>query len=650
MKIKGVTILMAQSLPFSISKTENFFQRLGDYVGDVFYDILPEQGYELRDEQIYMAFQLEQAFKNKSTIFAEAGVGTGKTFVYLIYAICYARYKGKPAIISCADETLIEQLVKEGGDIEKLEKALGINLDVRLAKAREQYVCMKKLDPLANKTEDEDILRVHDEIPDFVYQQGVSMQAFERYGDRKEYPWVPNDTWEKVAWDPLQQCSTCEWRHRSGLTLNRDYYRHASDIIICSHDFYMEHVWTKESRIREGQLPLLPEASSVVFDEGHLLEFSAQKALTYRFHSQTLSTVLTEYMSQEVREESLILIEDILALHDEWFDLLSETASLVEGSNRKEVPRSKTMMELATNINEKVQLLLEQLVFDADLFTIDDYHVKIIEEYLEFYSYGLSVLLQGNQGIFWLEENESDNSFVIMPRLVEEVLKKEVFSQTIPFIFSSATLSQAGDFNYIADSLGIERYDSFVVKSPFDYDEQMKIFGHVQKNEKEKWQGIANELIENNGKSLVLFSSKEEMAHFRHWSEQMDWDFTVIYEGEREISELVKKFQQDESSVFCSYNLWEGLDVPGESLSQVIIASLPFPPHDPVFQAKRKHSSNSVEEVDKPYMILRLRQGIGRLIRNSTDKGRINIWLNHTQKKLYEKEIQQVLPVEINWK
>ncbi|WP_280771744.1 ATP-dependent DNA helicase [Salipaludibacillus daqingensis] len=636
-------------LPFTISKTENFFQKLGDYVGDVFYDILPEQGYELRDEQIYMAFQLEQAFKNKSTMFAEAGVGTGKTFVYLLYAICYARYHRKPAIISCADETLIEQLVKEEGDIKKLERALGISLDVRLAKSREQYVCMKKLDPLAHKTEDEDILQVHDNIPDFVYDQGSSMQSFERYGDRKEYPWVPNDAWEKVSWDPLQQCSTCDWRHRCGQTLNRDYYRQSSDLIICSHDFYAEHVWTKESRQREGQLPLLPEASCVVFDEGHLLEFAAQKALTYRFESTTLSTVLTEYMSQDVREESLVLIEDILALHDEWFDLITDSASLVEGSNRKEVPRSKKMMDLASNINDKVHLLLEQLVFDTEMFTIDDYHVKIIEEYLEFFSYGLGVLLQGNQGVFWLEENESQSSFVIMPRLVEDVLKNDVFSQNIPFIFSSATLSQAGDFSYIADSLGIEKYESFVVQSPFDYDEQMKIYGHVQETESEKWQGVANQLKKSSGESLVLFSSKEEMDRFRNWADQNSWDFPVFYEGDQEISGLVKKFQQDQSSVFCSYNLWEGLDVPGESLSQVIIASLPFPPHDPVFEAKRKHTDNPLEEVDTPYMILRLRQGIGRLIRTSQDNGTINIWFDQWQKDVYEKEIQQVLPVEIKW-
>ncbi|WP_077622745.1 ATP-dependent DNA helicase [Sediminibacillus massiliensis] len=634
-------------LPFSISKTENFFDRLGDYVGDVFYDILPEQGYELRDEQIFMAFQLEQAFKNKRTIFAEAGVGTGKTFVYLLYAICYARYRRKPAIISCADETLIEQLVKKGGDIEKLEKALGLTVDVRLAKAREQYVCVRKLDALANKTKNEDILSVHDEIPDFVFDTSASMKSFEKYGDRKEYPWVSNETWEKIAWDPLQQCSTCEWRHRSGQTLYREYYRHATDLIICSHDFYMEHIWTKDSRKREGQMPLLPDASCVVFDEGHLLEFAAQKGLTYRFNSGTLNNVLTNYMSQDVREESLYLIEDILALHEDWFVLLGDYANDVAGSNRKEVSLTQNMLEMAKTLHEKVQQLLEQLVFDSELFTIDDYHIKIIEEYLEFFSYGLSILVKDDQGIYWLEEDQDARTLVIMPRLVEDVLKKEVFSQNIPFIFSSATLSQRGDFSHLAGSLGIEKFDSFSVASPFDYDQQMTINGYTE-NEN-KWGSIGEQLIKHGGKSLVLFSSKEEMEDFRAWANIHDWSFDFYYEGDREISETVRNFQTDENSVLCSYHLWEGLDVPGESLSQVIISSLPFPPKDPVFQAKRKHADNPLEEVDAPYMLLRLRQGIGRLIRSSSDKGTIQLWLKESEKSIFEKAIAETMPVEIKW-
>ncbi|MFD2629768.1 ATP-dependent DNA helicase [Oceanobacillus kapialis] len=635
------------ALPFTVGKTDNFFDRLGDYVGDVFYDILPEKGYELRDEQIYMAFQLEQAFKNKRTIFAEAGVGTGKTFVYLLYAICYARYRRKPAIISCADETLIEQLVKKGGDIEKLEEALGLNIDVRLAKARENYVCMKKLDPIANRTDDEDILRVHDEIPDFVFDTGASMQSFERYGDRKEYPWVPNEKWEAIAWDQLQQCSTCEWRHRSGQTLNREYYRHAQDLIICSHDFYMEHIWTKDSRKREGQMPLLPEASCVVFDEGHLLEFAAQKGLTYRFNFQALSKVLTGYMGQDVREESLHLIEEILGLNDDWFDLLEESAVPVQGSERHEITLTEGLKTLAEKLHSNVQELLEQLVFDAELFTIEDYHIKIMEEYLEFFSYGLSILLQDDEGIYWLEKTDNETSLVIMPRLVEEVLRKEVFSQNIPFVFSSATLSQGEDFTYLADSLGIQSYDSFSVNSPFDYEQQMQIYNDMETDKQAKYESIYKKMVDNNGKTLVLFASAQEMKDFRNWADDKTWEFSVLYEGDREISETVKAFQLDESAVLCAYHLWEGLDVPGEALTQVIIASLPFPPKDPVFQAKRKHVENPQTEVDEPYMLLRLRQGIGRLIRTSTDHGSIHIWMTEEEKKAYFAAIQKVVPVKI---
>jgi len=614
------------SIPFTVAKNEQFFDRLGDYIGDVFYDILPEQGFELRDEQIYMAFQLEQAFKHKKTIFAEAGVGTGKTIVYLLYAICYARYQRKPVIISCADETLIEQLVKEGGDIDKLEKALGLEVDVRLAKARENYLCMKKLDPLSEYTEDEEILDVHDSIPDFVFDQGVSMQSFYPYGDRKDYPWLSDKQWEQIGWDPLKQCATCDFRHRSAQTLHRDYYRHAKDLIICSHDFYMEHVWTKESRIREGQLPLLPEAGAVVFDEGHLLEFSAQKGLTYRFNYQNITNVLTGYQGQDVREESLQLAEDIMALHDDWFDYISEIAVRVEGSNRLEIPTDMKMREMAAQLEKMVQELLEQLVFDAELFTMDAYHTKIIEEYLEFFTYGLSIFLKDDEGVYWLEEDGDQSSLVIMPRLVEDVLREEVFQKNIPFIFSSATLSQNGDFSYIAKSLGVDAYDSFSVESPFDYEEVRTIKEHGYSEETEKYLGIASQLQENKGHSLVLFRSEEEMQAFRKWTEMQDWSFDFLFEGDKEISEIVREFQFNKSSVLCAYHLWEGLDVPGEALTQVIIASLPYPPDDPVFKAKRKHAKNAYDEIDLPYMELRLKQGIGRLIRTEQDKGIVHIW------------------------
>lgn len=637
------------ALPFSLSKTENFFDQLGNYIGDVFYDILPEMGFELRDEQIFMAYQLEQAFKNRNVIFAEAGVGTGKTFVYLLYAICYARYKGKPAIISCADETLIEQLVKKNGDIEKLEKALELTIDARLAKARDQYLCVKKLDNLIHQQKnDKDLLRIHHELPNFVFNNShASMTSFEKYGDRKDYPLLSNETWTQIAWDPVQQCSTCDFRHRCAQTLHRQHYRDAIDLVICSHDFYMEHVWTKESRQREGQLPLLPEASCVVFDEGHLLEFAAQKGLTYRFHSETLNTMLTAYFNQDIREETLYLIEDILALHEEWFDQLKSYATYIEGSERMEVLRTNNLVDIAQTLHAKVTKLLDQLVFDSELFVMEDYHLKIIEEYLEFYSYGLSVLLAKDRGIYWLEESNTEVTFVVMPRLVENVLKQEVFSQTIPFVFSSATLSKSGDFSYMANSLGVESYQFFSVSSPFDYHTQMEVKVHTEETRMDKWEQVANDLIKNNGKTLILFSSEKEMNQFRQYASEptKEWNFPILYEGDEEISYLVKAFQENEGTVLCSHHLWEGLDVPGPSLSQVIIYSLPFPPKDPVFQAKRNYVENPLEDVDLPYMLLRLRQGIGRLIRIKEDKGTIHIWLTKEEKTDYYKEIIGVLPV-----
>ncbi|WP_413381077.1 ATP-dependent DNA helicase [Alkalihalobacillus sp. 1P02AB] len=638
---------MKTQLPFNVAKNEQFFDKLGDYIGDVFYDVLPEKGFELRDEQIFMAFQLEQAFKNKKTIFAEAGVGTGKTIVYLLYALCYARYTRKPAIIACADETLIEQLVKPNGDIAKLEKVLGLKMDARLAKARDQYVCVSKLESVVTRTDDEDINRVHEQIPSFVYQHTQSLERFTRYGDRKEYPWLSNEKWAEIAWDPLQQCSTCDLRHRCGQTLNRDFYKKSADLIICSQDFYMEHVWTKESRKREGQLPLLPEASCLIFDEGHLLEFAAQKGLTYRFHSQTLTKVLTGYMQQNVREESLLLIEEILLIHDEWFDELQQSAIHHEGSIRAYVPRSKEMLQLAAKMNSYVEQLLDQLVFDSELFTIDDYHVKMIEEYLEFLSYGLSILLKEDHGIFWLEQSEHERTFVIMPRLVESILKEEVFQANIPIVFSSATLSRNKDFSFIAQSLGIESYESFAVDSPFDYDEKMNIEVKKACTEETKWQEMKQALLDNGGQSLILFASKEEMNHFKAWANKENWPFTLLYEGEKEISVIVEQFQTEKETVLCSYHLWEGLDIPGDSLSQVLMSSLPFPPKDPVFDAKRNHTSNPFSEVDLPYMLLRLRQGVGRLIRTATDSGTIQIWLTDKEYQDLWPIIEEVLPTKV---
>ncbi|WP_313800565.1 ATP-dependent DNA helicase [Cytobacillus sp.] len=641
---------MQSRLPFALSKSESFFEKLSEWIGDVFYDILPEAGFELRDEQIFMAFQVEKAFKEKKVIFAEAGVGTGKTLVYLLYCIAYARYVNKPAIIACADETLIEQLVKKEGDIAKLEKALGLTIDVRLAKSRDQYLCLNKLDRLI-ATEDMDAYNaIHDRLPEFVHS-GSSMQIFEKYGDRKEFPELPDEKWGNIAWDPLQDCFTCEKRHRCGQTLNRDFYRNAKDIIICSHDFYMEHIWTKESRKREGQLPLLPESSCVVFDEGHLLEYASQKALTYRLTEQTLETLLTRLMENDVREKTLNIIDEAIIQNELFFSALTNASTVTEGSDKRTIQKTAEVTKQGRKLLDLISALEEELVFESEMYVINEYDLKIVEEYLEQISYSLSLFLKDLNGITWFEEHDGERTLVIMPRMVEDIMREEVFSQKKPFIFSSATLSENKSFDYMAKSLGIDNYLSFSVSSPFEYEENMVISmpSFSENDAAAKMQYVQEQIEKSEGRALVLFTNKQELQSFKKYITGKT-KLSLYFEGDAEISTLVSNFQNEEHSVLCSVHLWEGLDIPGRSLENVILFALPFPPHDPVFTAKRESVKDSFKEVDLPYMLLRLRQGIGRLIRTHEDKGTVHILMRDNENQEVIELVKSVLPTALSMK
>lgn len=639
-----VASMVTSRLPFTISKDESFYQALSNWIGDVFYDILPEKGFELRDEQIFMAFQLEKAFQEKKVMFAEAGVGTGKTIVYLLYALSYARYTGKPAIIACADETLIEQLVKQEGDIAKLSKHLDIKMDVRLSKTHSQYLCLNKLDDTIQQTGNEKYLDLYRSLPDFVREKG-GMQKFTAYGDRKEYGHLSDEEWENVGWDPFQDCFTCSQRHRCGLTLSRDYYRKATDIIVCSHDYFMEHIWTNESRKREGQIPLLPEYSSVVFDEGHLLEYAAQKALTYRVKQSTLQIFLERLLQNEIREELAYLVEDALAINDLFFDDLQDCTSIVEGSNRLRIDRRGKLQQTAQNLQAKLSEISEALVFEGELYTIGEYELKIVEEFIDQMEYSLSLFNKNTNAVSWVEVKGSDYTLVIMPRKVEEVLKEKVFSQKIPIVFSSATLSENRSFEFIARSLGIQDYLSLSVDSPFDYEEQMNIQVLKKENAVDKFELTIQELTKTEGRGLILFRSLNELKWFKKKVSESSFLYPVLFEGDKEISSLVKEFQENEHSVLCAVHLWEGLDIPGPSLSNVVIWTLPFPPDDPVFEAKKSDMQDPYKEVDIPYMLLRLRQGIGRLIRTSSDQGSITIFYTEKDQDVLS-IVESVLPVK----
>ncbi|WLR53034.1 ATP-dependent DNA helicase [Bacillus tianshenii] len=632
------------NLPFSYDKESSFFQALSDWIGDVFYDILPEAGFEERDEQIFMAFQLEQAYKQKRIMFAEAGVGTGKTLVYLLYAVCYARYTGKPAVIACADENLIEQLMKPGGELDKLQEHLGLNIDARLAKSPSSYLCLQKLEKASLNDDDFIFEEVYAQLPQFVSEK-ATMQNFHRYGDRKEFPYLSDEQWEQINWDSLQQCPSCEKRHRCGMTLNRDYYRKASDLIVCSHDFFMEHVWTKESRVEEGQLPLLPEMSTVVFDEGHLVEFAAQKALTHRMKVDHFLQASEPILENGLRLSFLELVEQVIAQNEEFFAVLQDNATHIAGSERYHITWNDTVQAYGEQLLALVQKLEDELVFEGESYLIEEYHLGIFDEGLSRLARMLILLLKEKNAVYWAEGRGSDFTLVIMPKQLPDMLKESLFAVKRPIIFTSATLSENGSFDYVQRSLGVENSLTFSVDSPFDYETQAR-FEEMKCSDKrsEKTAQVIEQLKKSEGRGLILFRSKEELEEFRLELQGYELPWKMYFEGDEEISTLTAAFEADEHSVLCAYRLWEGLDIPGPSLSHVVIWSLPFPPNDPVFQSKRKDAVQPYEQVDLPYMLLRLRQGVGRLIRTSEDRGFVTICVHDEEAQLLEK-VRSVLPV-----
>ncbi|SFM20553.1 ATP-dependent DNA helicase DinG [Paenibacillus sp. 1_12] len=643
--------------PFTYDPRQSFTQQAGDWIADVFYDILPESGFEVRDEQIYMAFQLERAFADKQTIFAEAGVGTGKTLVYLLYTICYARYMRKPAIIACADESLIEQLVKPEGDIAKLAQHLGLAIDARLGKSPDKYVCLVKLDEARMRAEDADQFQdLYESLPEFVHNY-KPLQSFHAYGDRKHYPHLNDEQWEQINWDTFQDCFTCEKRHRCGQTLSRDHYRKSGDLIICSHDFYMEHIWTYEGRKREGQLPLLPDHCAVVFDEGHLLESAGQKALTYKLKHVVFEALIVRLLEGEVRETLAVLIDEAIVRSETLFEVLGRQSKVIQGTDRKQVLLNDKLIREVQRFRGVLTAIEEELVFESELYTLNDYQLRIVEEHLEMMQKALILFEQSDSLICWVTESEDGLTLAIMPRTVKEVLREQVFnSSRMPIVFSSATLSVEGSFEYVADSLGIEQYTSFSVASPYDYAQQMEVVmpkwldgGSFT----EKMQVASSLLERTQGRALLLFPTKDELQQFKkeigHYPACTS--LRILFEGDQEISHLISEFQRDEQSVLCAVTLWEGLDVPGPSLSNVIIWSLPFPPQDPVFMAKRKAALNPFEEVDLPYMLLRLRQGIGRLIRTHGDSGIIAILSEDSKEQgLIRGHIEAILPAGVQIK
>lgn len=620
--------------PFAYANRQDFKTKLSDWIGDVLYDILPEKGYEVRDEQIFTAFQIADAICDGTVHLAEAGLGTGKTFAYLLSAIPYARFTGKPVVIACATSALQEQLASPTGDIQTLSNLLGIKIDARMAKDSRQYVC----DVRATEN-------IH-QLDDMSQQVNEWLQTT-ALGERSEIPTIPDKYWNKIGWNPYVSCETCESRGFCKLIKAREHYRRAADLIIVDHETFFYDLWTREERINDRKLPILPSYSAVIFDEGHKIVLPASMQAGQQINKEEMDSMIFEL--QEIQDARPSFMKHTLIMEKAkkiFFHYLYRSVVKSESSERLSIRMSETLRKAAIQFRQALDAVLMELQIEQELYmdTLTPTQIQAFEGQLERAILALVRFTRNNKEmIYWV--NRKDKSFWVVPRNIGEMINRHLYQKNIPVIFTSATLSNEGNFKYFARTIGCKKLTKSSVGSSFDMENQVVV--RLCKDTENKIEKLVELLKNNGGRALVLTNSLLEVKRIRMSLEGYEFPFKMLYEDKGDRGYLVQQFREEETSVLIGSDLWEGIDVPGEALTLVVIWQLPFPESDPLIVDQRRSAKEQgldpVTTVDYPEMGLKLKQGCGRLIRREDDHGEIVI-LDAALGMPWEKVVMGALP------
>lgn len=634
------------TVPFEYHTKEEFPTKLVDWIGQVFYDILPEQGYEIREEQVYTAFQLAEAVCNKRIHLAEAGLGTGKTFAYLLTAIAYARFSRKPVVIACASIALLEQLAGSKGDIEKLSEVLKLEIDSRMAKDPRQYICDTKINEFGELF---DSSPGSDELNQWLEKT--------EYGERSEMPLIPDRVWKEISWEESMSCDECSMSGFCKLVKAREYYRPAKDLIVTDHGLFFEDLWNRDQRIAEGKLPILPDYSLVIFDEGHKVILPAVTRAGQQINQEDIDNIILALeQSQGARESLISSIFTLERASSSFFDLLNKSLIKDQQSPRLGVKLDAKLLEAAGNLHKALDHLLFELQIERELYieslpesTIASCEIKIERAILAL------ARLKRNESkdvLCWVDQ--LDGTLWVVPRNLRELLDRHLFQKRLPVVFTSATLSNEGDFSYFSRSLGLKEPSSSTVGSPFDIEEQVVVYLSKLESNSSTGQDFSSRIEQlvsllksNRGRALVLTKSLDEIRQMRKALKDYSLPFEVLWEDRGERGYLVRRFREEESSVLIGASFWEGIDIPGEALTLVVVWELPFPSLDPLIELRRNEAEEEGLDpkvnVDYPEMGLKLKQGCGRLIRSESDRGAIAI-MDPVIETPWEKVVLGALP------
>ncbi|WP_423221796.1 ATP-dependent DNA helicase [Janthinobacterium rivuli] len=608
--------------------------------------------YKPRRSQTEMAKAIASAIDSQTTLIAEAGTGTGKTFAYLVPALMW----GGKTIVSTGTKNLQDQLFLR--DIPTVRAALQAPVSVALLKGRSNYVCHYHLERTLQNgrmTSRDDVGHLR-EISRFIKMTSS--------GDKAELAKVPENAmiWNLVT-STRDTCMGAECQYyQDCFVMKARKEAQQADVVVVNHHLFFADVALKDTGVAE----LLPSANTIIFDEAHQLPDTATL-----FFGNTVSTSQILELCRDVLAEGLAHARGI-----DW----AKTVTVVEKAARD--------LRL-TFPQDIVRLSLPQIALSSDFFpaldtlkdeldgmvavletqaeraeTLEQCRVRGVElaQQLSGWKFDPKAkVTAGEEAVFWVEAFSSSLQLHKTPLSIAPIFNNQREGTPRSWIFTSATLAVKNDFKHFSEQMGLTGEPSHTWPSPFDYGQQGLLF--VPQNlPQPNSLGYTDAVIDcalpiieaAGGRTFFLCTTlravKRAAERLADEFKQRGLNFPLFVQGEKGRTELLDQFRAAGNGVLIgSQSFWEGVDVRGDALSLVIIDKLPFaPPDDPVLAARievmEKQGKNGFMHHSLPEAIINLKQGAGRLIRDEGDRGVLMICDPRLISKPYGKRIWQSLP------
>ncbi|HGJ64342.1 TPA: DEAD/DEAH box helicase [bacterium] len=622
--------------------------------------------YEFRIQQLEMATAVSEAFRDSTHLIVEAGTGVGKSFAYLIPAIDFAISKSERVVVSTNTISLQEQLINK--DIPFLQKILPYDFKAVLVKGRSNYLCERRLENLI--TYERELFESKDEVDDLTRIHQWSAETEDgSLSDLNPQPKM--SVWNRVCSERDTCLGPAICPHAK-----KCFYQKARNKIFNAHVLIVNHhLLFSDLSLRKNApgFSVLPGYKYLVIDEAHNIENVATEHIGISLSKFSVRYLLDSICNRDKKGGLLVRLGEISSLEyvdkarkeiDTFFDNVQKWAE-DEQSGTKRI-REPNFVENTLDLPLKeLESLLKGLIPSAK----NDEEEKEITAYAERCQKTreeLNIILSKSidDSVYWVEVSRDRFVNITLnnaPINVASELRPNLFDAMTSVIMTGATLSTNQNFDYFKKRLGINTCREIILGSPFDYSKQVKIYIPKNMPDPQNNGAFVSAVIEKSkyfiklteGKAFLLFTSYKMMDEvykaLKSWLDEQGINSFVQGEGlSRHI--MLEKFRDDVNSVlFGTSSFWEGVDVQGEALSNVIVVKLPFSvPTHPVVEARiediQNRGGNPFMEYNLPEAIIKLKQGFGRLIRTKNDSGIVVILDPRVKTKFYGKSFINSLP------